>query len=295
MSSEIANQQDVLVAKALQTDAKPVRPLAGGTNVDIKLYLLSDGRRVVAKLDKSTSPLLTIEGEMIRYLAEKTDLPLPAVLYASPQLLITEYVPGESHLGVAEQTHAAELLAALHQISAPQYGLTKVDGQPFDTLIGGLPQPNPPYEEWIDFFRERRLLYMAGEAALVGQLPMEMLLRLDKLAADLDQLLERPAAPGLIHGDMWTGNILTEGGRITAFLDPAIYFADPEIELAFATLFGTFRESFFRQYEEIRPLQPGFFEVRRDIYNLYPLLVHTRLFGGSYVQGIGRTLRRFGY
>src|SRR3546814_4637170 len=96
-----------------------------------------------------------------------------------------------------------------------------------------------------------------------------------------------------LHGDMWGGNVLARGGRIAAFVDPAIYHADPEIELAFSTLFGTYGEAFFRRYEALRPLRPGFFETRRDIYNLYPLLVHARLFGGSYVASVDRILGRF--
>jgi fructosamine-3-kinase len=77
-------------------------------------------------------------------------------------------------------------------------------------------------------------------------------------------------------------------------VDPALYYADPEIELAFATLFNTFGEAFFARYNEHRPIQPGFFEARRDLYNLYPLLVHVRLFGCSYLASIEETLKRFG-
>jgi len=107
--------------------------------------------------------------------------------------------------------------------------------------------------------------------------------------------LIEPAKPSLIHGDAWTGNILALNDQIIGFLDPAIYFADAEIELAFTTLFGTFGDSFFGRYEEIRPIEPGFLEARLDIYNLYPLLVHVRLFGGSYVSSVERVLKRFGF
>ncbi len=94
----------------------------------------------------------------------------------------------------------------------------------------------------------------------------------------------------------WAGP--SRGGsrsRIAGFVDPAIYFGHPEIELAFSTLFGTFGEPFFRRYAELRPLRPGFLEHRRDLYNLYPLLVHVRLFGGSYVNSVDGTLKRLGF
>ena len=112
------------------------------------------------------------------------------------------------------------------------------------------------------------------------------------IALDADVVLHMPL-PSLIHGDLWTGNVLCHDSRIAGLVDPAIYHADAEIELAFATLFGTFGDAFFARYTEHRPLAPGFFEARRDLYNLYPLLVHTALFGGSYARSVDRTVRRF--
>ena len=117
--------------------------------------------------------------------------------------------------------------------------------------------------------------------------------RLETLAGQLERWLTEPR-PALIHGDLWGGNVLAASGRISGFIDPAIYYADAEIELAFSTLFNTFGKAFFSHYNELRPLAPGFFEERRDLYNLYPLLVHVRLFGGGYVGSVERTLKRFG-
>jgi fructosamine-3-kinase len=117
--------------------------------------------------------------------------------------------------------------------------------------------------------------------------------RVETLAGRLDRWISDDARPSLIHGDMWSGNVLTKNGRIAGFVDPAIYYADAEIELAFATLFTTFGDAFFARYSELRPLRSGFFEERRDLYNLYPLLVHVRLFGGGYVGSVERTLARY--
>jgi fructosamine-3-kinase len=98
----------------------------------------------------------------------------------------------------------------------------------------------------------------------------------------------------LIHGDIWTTNVLAHQDKITAFIDPAIYYAHAEMELAYITLFNTFGTAFFQQYHALRPIEPGFFEERRDIYNLYPLLVHVRLFGGGYVGSVAQILDHFG-
>lgn len=279
----------VVVETAVSQKVVDIAPLSGGCIGQVYKVRLQDGERVVVKADDGTAPKLDIEGRMLQYLAQHSDLPVPEVYVSQPHLLIMAYLPGDSTFSAHAQAHAAELLAACHNITAPVYGLE------WDTLIGGLQQPNTPMASWLDFFREQRLLYMAGEGVRLGRLPTSVLSRLESFCGQLDRWLPEPERPSLIHGDVWTTNVLARDHQITGFIDPAIYYADPEIELAFTTLFGTFSEPFFRRYEEIRPLSPGFFDTRRDIYNLYPLLVHVCLFGGSYVGSVDRTLRRFGF
>lgn len=246
------------------------------------------GQTLVAKVDQSARPLLDREAFMLRYLAERSKLPVPEVLYSSGNLLIIEFLPGRSRFSTGAQYHAAELLADLHDISAPAYGLDE------DDLIGSLHQPNPWTPSWRAFFRDQRLLYMGKEAMQASRLPGRTFARLERFAERLDHWLEEPERPSLIHGDIWTTNILAEGDCITGFIDPAVYYADPEIELAFITLFGTFGQPFFARYNELRPIRDGFWETRKDIYNLYPLLVHVRLFGGGYLRSVEQTLQRFG-
>jgi fructosamine-3-kinase len=262
--------------------------LGGGCIDEVYRLEMLGGETLVAKLGRGGDGRLALEGFMLGYLAEHSPLPVPAVLHAADDLLIMEHLPGASRLDGDAERHAAELVAALHGVGAERYGFER------HTLIGGLDQPNPWGSSWRVFFRDQRLLYMAGVARDAGRLPGALMARIEALAARLNEWLEEPPRPSLIHGDMWTGNVLAQGGRITGFVDPAIYYADPEIELAFSTLFGTFGEAFFERYGELRPLDPGFFEVRRELYNLYPLLVHVRLFGGAYVGSVESTLKRFG-
>ena len=186
------------------------------------------------------------------------------------------------------QAQAADLLAALHDVSADRFGFDRA------TVIGGLHQPNDENRDWVAFFRDQRLLYMARQALDAGRLPSAVMARVEILAAKLDGWLDNSATPSLIHGDMWGGNVLSCRGKISGFVDPAIYYADAEIELAFGTLFGTFGDAFFARYGELRALRPGFFEARRDLYNLYPLLVHVRLFAGGYETRVGAVLDKFG-
>ncbi len=264
-----------------------VSGLSGGCVAEVYKVRMPEGLFLVAKTGGPGSGL-AVEGFMLDYLGQNSALPVPEVLHASDTFLLMTYIPSPGGLNARSQAHGADLLSALHDITDETYGFER------DTLIGGLRQPNPQNPCWIDFFRDHRLLYMARQALDAGRLPGSLMGRIETLAGKLDRRLTEPDRPSLIHGDMWTGNVLCSGDGIVGFVDPAIYYADAEIELAFSTLFGTFGDAFFRRYAERRPIRPGFFEERRDLYNLYPLLVHVRLFGGSYVGSVDRTLSQFG-
>jgi len=267
---------------------RSVRPLGGGCIGEVYRAELEDGTPLVAKVDRAGESHLDREAYMLRYLREKTDLPVPEVFHGSEILLLMEFVEGTNRFSEEAEHHAAELLAALHGVTAGGYGHER------DTLIGSLDQPNPRTTSWVEFFRERRLLYAARVAHGAGRLPEEDLIRVGRLADRLDDLIGEPNPPALVHGDAWRGNVLAKDGRISAFLDPAIYHADPEIELAFISLFNSFGDAFMRRYAQIRPIREGFFETRRDLYNLYPLLVHTYYFGGGYLVSVQSILGRFG-
>jgi fructosamine-3-kinase len=264
-----------------------VRPLGGGCIGEVYRAELEEGTPLVAKVDREGESHLEREAYMLRYLREKSDLPVPEVYYGSETLLLMEFVEGTSHFSNKAERHAAELLARLHGITADSYGHER------DTLIGALDQPNLPTKSWTEFFRDHRLLHIAHVAHEAGRLPVEDLHRVERFSEKVDELIEDPNPPALIHGDVWSANVLARGDRVTAFLDPAIYYADPEIELAFISLFDSFGRPFFDRYQEIRPIRDGFFEVRRDLYNLYPLLVHTYYFGGGYLGSVRNTLDRF--
>jgi len=251
---------------------------------------LADGRRLAVKERQAPARVdLRLEAYMLGELARHSTLPVPAVHLSDPDLLVMDFIETDGG-GITPQVerHAALLIAALHAVPRRCFGYER------DTLIGPLPQPNPQMDRWIPFFRDHRLLAMARAAQAEGKLPAKLLVRLERLAERLDTYLSEPRDPSLLHGDLWTGNVLVRGQRIAGFVDPAIYCGHPEIELAFTTMFGTFGPAFFEAYEALLPLEPGFHELRSALYKLYPTLVHVRLFGSAYLPPIERTLARLG-
>ncbi|MGD9501067.1 MAG: fructosamine kinase family protein [Methyloceanibacter sp.] len=287
--------QESLIARlaaALGAAVAEARPLAVGFGLTGLEVRLADGRHLAVKARASGGSHagdLMIEAYMLGELARRSELPVPRVHHAEPGLLAMEFIETDgSGITASAERHAGELIARLHATPRDAFGYER------DTLIGPLPQPNPLAPLWVPFFRDHRLLFMAQAAHREGALPSAMLGRIERFAGRIGDYLSEPAFPSLLHGDLWTGNVLVKGGRIAGFVDPAISCGHPEIELAFATLFGTFGKPFFAAYESLMPLEADFHELRRDLYNLYPLLVHVRLFGASYLAGIDRTLARLG-
>lgn len=280
---------DASVEAALGAPVVARRELDGGMIGRVYRVELADGRTVVAKTGGTP---LAVEGRMLRYLARHAELPVPDVYHADDDLLCIEFLPGESTITPAVERDAAAHLAALHGVTADAFGF------PFDTLTGPVPQPNPRTDRWIPFYRDKRLEHVLAlaEGDEESALTPSLAARVRAVCAELSDLIEEPAAPALIHGDVWRTNLLTDGERVVAFLDPACYFAHPEVELAYADWTDTFGEPFFERYRRERGVDlDGFFERRRHVYRLYPLLVHVHLFGESYVEPLEATLARLGY
>ncbi|WP_324292368.1 fructosamine kinase family protein [Emcibacter sp.] len=258
--------------------------LSGGCLADLQLVRLENGMSVVVKQGDS----LRCEASMLDYLRKSTSLPVPEVFGAADGYMLMEYLPGKTNaLSVAAERHLGAMIADLHSISRPDFGFE------MDTVIGPLPQPNDDSDDWCVFFRDRRLVFMADLARQAGQLSDEVYGRVLKLAERLDKFIGHKPPVSLLHGDLWGGNILSDKGGVTGIIDPAIYYGDAEVELAFMTLFGTVGQDFFEVYGERRLLDADFFRVRRDIYLLYPLLVHVRLFGGGYVSQLNAVLEKY--
>lgn len=271
---------------ALDSPVTGLRPLQRASTVDVLAVDLADGSRLVAKVGSGHQ---AIEAAMLRDLAEEGTLPVPSVRLVEPDLLVMTRIDHDGRApGPAAQRDIAGLLARLHTRPWPKFGWKT------DTTIGQLHQPNPHADDWIAFFRDHRLLHMAEAGLAEGTVDSDLHRRLATLAERLDRYLMPPDHPSLLHGDLWTGNVLCRGDRLTGVIDPALYCGHPEIELAFMTLFGTVGPDFFDAYGEQAPFAPDFFDLRRDLYNIYPLLVHVRYWDKAYARGIDAVLRRVG-
>jgi fructosamine-3-kinase len=173
-------------------------------------------------------------------------------------------------------------LARMHRTTSPRYGWRR------DNTIGSTPQPNACTDDWVEFWRERRLGFQLGLARTKGNA---------RLLDDGARLMEKlPAffsdyrpAPSLLHGDLWSGNAAMTAGGEPVIYDPAVYYGDREADLAMTELFGGFANPFYEAYRAEFPLDPGY-STRKTLYNLYHVLNHWNLFGGGYGAQAGRMI-----
>lgn len=201
--------------------------------------------------------------------------------------LLLEWIE-EGSRGQADWDRLGRELAALHHRSGTCKGAGW--GWHADNVIGSLPQPNRSAGSWAAFWSRRRVLPLARELRSAGALSPGQLRTLEAAARRLDALIG-PAAeadgPSLLHGDLWSGNVIFDRRGAPVLVDPATYVGHREVDLAMTRLFGGFPSAFYRAYDEAWPPQPGR-ESRLPAYQLYPLLVHARLFGGGYVSSAVR-------
>ncbi len=182
---------------------------------------------------------------------------------------------------------AAETLAKLHSVTNE----SRMYGYWYDTTIGPFSQNNEQTQyNWALFLGQMRMMPMARVCYDKGVINKQILMRIEGLCRDLYKRIDMSKiVPSLIHGDLWSGNILFNMSGAT-LIDPALYFADREMELAFILMFDTFGQTFFEHYTRIHPLSEDFYELKVPLYQIYPLLVHAALYGGIYVQMLERRL-----
>ncbi|HJW24123.1 MAG TPA: fructosamine kinase family protein [Rhodocyclaceae bacterium] len=246
----------------------------GGGCISRNFRISDPERTYFLKLGRGAGDMFAAEADGLAALARCDALVVPRVICqgnaGGEDFLVLEWLELD---GSGDEARLGEAVAALHGIAFPRFGWHR------DNFIGRTPQTNGWDEDWPRFFARRRLLPQLELAAANGAPEL-------RAGADawLDRLPELLAGhclrPGLVHGDLWSGNRGFVGGR-PALFDPAAYAGDGETDLAMAELFGGFGPRFFAAYRGVCLLAAGY-GLRRRLYQLYHLLNHYNLFGGGY-------------
>jgi protein-ribulosamine 3-kinase len=264
-------------------------PVAGGSiNNAFRIKAGETYCFVKSNSGKSFPGMFSAEKKGLQLLADHNEIKVPRVIHVQDDqeesFLILEYV----ELVKPDPEVFREFgrgLASMHRYSNNRFGLDH------DNYIGSLKQSNKFHSSWAEFFIEERLapqLKLAFDNKKIGGSFIRLT---DQLFSRINNLFPSESS-SLIHGDLWSGNFMATRDAKPCFYDPAVYYGHREMDIAMTRLFGGFEKGFYEAYNENFPLENGW-SKRVDLCNLYPLLVHVNLFGGSYAREAEGIVKRF--
>ncbi len=277
-------------------------PIAGGDLNDAYRVKLADGRRAFLKTRSGAQPgEYAAEAAGLRWLGEAGGLRVPGVIAVADDHLLLEWID-TGRLSAAGEEELGRGLATTHAAGAPAFGgaapqdPTVGDGGGAEGArsvapvmrLGPLTLPSPPAETWARFYAEHRLAPLIPRAGLTGSGRRAV----EAVCERIGELAGPPEAPARLHGDCWSGNVLAGADGRPWLVDPAPYGGHREVDLAMLRLFGAPAPRTLAAYAERAPLADGH-EERLALWQLFPLLVHAVLFGGSYVAAAERAARAY--
>ena len=259
-------------------------PVSGG---DInRAYCLSDGRYQFFIKTNNFERLSMFEAEMhgLDEIQGSNSIRVPQTLgcgtSGAQAFIAMEYLDLS---GRPDPILLARQLAAMHHYTRDPYGFA------IDNTIGSTPQVNSLTQDWVDFWQQHRLGYQLSLAKVngYGSELFDLGMRLNEQIGCFFSNYTPLAS--LLHGDLWSGNLGADSSGNPVIYDPASYYGDHEVDLAMMELFGNPGRLFFDAYNDSFPIEAGYY-TRRELYNLYHILKHANLFGGSYVMQAGHTI-----
>ena len=255
-----------------------IKSVAGG---DInKAYKLETAKGTFfAKINDSkyASEILLTESKALNLLMCVGGIKVPEAINVNDHKNYTALILEWIETGKANKNTSNDLairLSTLHNVNSPNFGLD------YDNFIGSLTQINTKKDNWLDFYYQYRITPQLKQAVESGNVPSNYIQKTDTVFKNMEN--EMPTvSPSLIHGDLWGGNYMIDKKGQVIFIDPAISFSHREMDIAMMMLFGGFDPEVFDIYNKLSPLDPGW-RNRMNFYQLYYILVHVNLFGGSY-------------
>ncbi len=291
MEQQLVNRilDEISLKTEFQITHKGTRSLSGGCINDGYEFMTSTGSFFVKTNSASKYPgMFNAEARGLAVLTATKSLNIPEKIangeFENTSYLVIEFIYSAPKKGNYWKDFAVKL-ASLHQHTDDKFGLDH------NNYIGSLPQLNKKCADFPEFFISRRLEPLVAKAVDTGYFDSLTAKKFDSLYGKLAQLIPEEK-PALLHGDLWSGNVITDELGNVCLVDPAVYFGHREAELAFSTLFGAFPVEFYDVYNESFPLEKGW-KQRIDLFNLYPLLVHMLLFGRTYYSPVKSILKDF--
>lgn len=241
----------------------------------------------------STAEAYAFEAASLAWLreahAEHDGCPVPWVRDIGLDRLTLDYVKTASPSSAAARTFGTQL-ARTHRVGANAFG----ELPPGFThgYIADIPLPNGTWEAFGSFYAQARVRPLLERCAdRLTRTEGEVIEELADVLETEDSRVIGPAEPiARLHGDLWSGNVLWRR-RDCVLIDPSAHGGHRESDLAMLALFGLpFLDEVLDAYRAEWPLADGWAQ-RIPLHQVYPLLVHTVLFGGTYGSAAAHAAR----
>ena len=223
------------------------------------------------------------EGESLLYLNKKFPNLFPNVKYLSNELLIMNFINNDKIKPKNYNEQLAFNIYQLHKHTNKRYGFY------FDSQIGGMKQSNKFTTNWVNFFKEKRMVMIFETINKKNYMPHSINIKIEKLINNLENFIPSHPKISLLHGDLWQGNILTNKKKIVSLIDPGIYFGHFEMEIAYLTWFKYIDKGFVKLYSNFIEIKKEYFEYE-FIYQLYFSLLNVHLWSKEYIKDTNNLL-----
>lgn len=277
------------IEKKLGKKITSISSLSGGCISDSYKLTFEDRSNFFLKYNPDISKDMFIkEAHGLQELAKANTIRVPAVSGFGEDFILLEYIQSSNKKKNFFEEFGRSF-ALMHKFTSESYGFYE------DNYIGSNPQKNIPEEnekrDWVSFYINKRILFQYKLAEKLGNATDELRKGISKLEVKIEEILQgSKEKPSLLHGDLWSGNYMTDENGDVVLIDPAVYYGHREADLGMTKLFGGFNSEFYKTYDEIFPLSDGY-DYRENIYKLYHVLNHLNLFGSGYYSQAIRLIK----
>ena len=255
----------------------------------LKINTDKNKRYIVKFYDKKQHGFNAIEAEALnlQYLNRKKIKKFPKIIKSNKMYLIIEYIENDMDLPKKSNHDFLKVITDIHQSTNKFYGFD------FNTQIGGDEQINSKTNNWINFFKENRLINIFEKINKSNPMPSSINFRIEKLINYIENILPSTPIPRLLHGDLWEGNILFNKSKVNGLIDPGSFFGHNEIELAYLRWFNPkFIDSdFINKYNDYIEINSNYIDYE-PVYQIYYSLMNVYLWDRSYIKNTEELLNK---
>ena len=227
------------------------------------------------------------EGDNILFFNNESSNYFPIVVNSNPKYLIMSFIDNNNLQPDMTHDDLLNAIISIHSRKSTFYGFN------FDTQIGGLKQINSKTQNWVEFYRDKRLNYIFELINKNEPMDKDINNKIELLLKKIVNFIPDKPVSSLLHGDLWEGNILFKNQRFVGFIDPGSFYGHNELEVSYLRWFNPrfIDENFLNKYNDHISIDKYYLKYE-PIYQLYYSLLNVYLWDNSYIEDVRKLLEK---